>query len=559
MELPIDEWFQLPFLGTDVFVALMRARLQYDRAARRFMITDRTNADQVLAVLSTALKQPVKLRVEVKNPSCFVCAMDVQCDQCLYNEICPKTPPYCLCVKHSGAQASFEEYSGKFVEAAQIPSLYAIKTGKDTLHADGIWTEKYRPAHLIQMVGNEKARIEFLRWIQKWKPKSKPALLLGPPGTGKTTLVGVASRDLGYELIQLNASDERSKSKLEKSLLPGIVNQPLGADWSNAKRINKRLIFLDEIDGLYGRADFGAAPFLKELLPQSNYPVVMAANNEDSDVVQQLAGSGSMNTFQFHRALPRQVELYLREILRVEGVSIDESALQMIVERANGDLRAAINNLEMVARNAGAARILNYRDEQISRRESFKRLLAAKNQRETYEALELLPIGDLRELMQLAASNLLANPIEPRKRAHAFELLSRLDLLIWRIQSTQNWTLLRYVRRILAGILFNVKNDEWRIVEDDPDFQKIRFRVWNDRKIIAGSGRKISDAAHVSLRTALAEFYTYLLIAYTGEGEKKVLEELLAFDESSARMTDREIQQIENLLEAAPSNHAGKK
>ena len=96
-------------------------------------------------------------------------------------------------------------------------------------------------------------------------------------------------------------------------------------------------------------------------------------------------------------------------------------------------------------------------------------------------------------------------------------------------------------------------------MEDDPDFQKIRFRVWNDRKIIAGSGRKIADAAHVSLRTALAEFYPYLLIAYAGEEEKKGLEELLAFDESSTRITDREIQQIENLLEAAPSSQPTKK
>src|SRR5712692_3728534 len=310
MELPIDEWFQLPFMGTDVFVALMRARLQYDRPTRRFMITDRTNAEQVIAVLSTALKQPVKLRIEVKNPTCFICNADVQCEQCQYAEVCPKTPPYCLCAKHSGPQASFEEYTSKFIEAAQIPSLSIIKPGKDAQPTDSIWTEKYRPAHLAQMVGNEKARIAFLNWLQKWKPKSKPALLIGPPGTGKTTLVTVASRDLGYELIQLNASDERSRSKLEKSLLPGIVNQPLVGDWSETKRITKRLIFRDEIDGLYGRADFGAAPFLKELLPSSQYPVVMAANNEDSEVIQQLAGSASssLNSIPFSRALPRQVE-----------------------------------------------------------------------------------------------------------------------------------------------------------------------------------------------------------------------------------------------------------
>ncbi len=525
------------------------------------MITDRTNAEQVASILSTALMQPVKLRIEVKNPTCFICDADVECKQCQYAEFCPKTPPYCLCTKHSGANANFEEYTNSFVEAAQVPRLSTHTYERDTQQPDGIWTEKYRPTHLTQMVGNEKARLGFISWLQKWKSKSKPALLLGPPGTGKTTLVTVAARDLGYELIQLNASDERSKSKLERSLLPGIVNQALVADWSDAKHTAKRLIFLDEIDGLYGRADFGAAPFLKELLPLSRYPVVMAANNEDSEVIQQLAGSvaSSLSTLLFSRALPRQVELYLREILRREKVSVSDDALGFIVERANGDLRAAINNLEMVARNIDSARILIFRDEQISKRESFKRLLAAKSQREMYEALDLLPIGDLRDLMQLAEVNLLANPVDPGKRARAFNLLSRLDILVRRIQATQNWTLLRYVRRILAGILFNVKNEEWRIVEDDPDFQRMRFRVWNDRRVIAETGRRIADEAHVSLRTALAEFYPYLLIIYGGEGEKKGLEKLLAFDESSERITDREIQQIENLLEAAPRTPASKK
>lgn len=458
--------------------------------------------------------------------------------------------------------AIFEEYSSRFIENVQIPSLSADKPRAERQHPTaGIWTERHRPPHLIQMIGNERSRIEFLRWLQKWNSRSKPALLLGPPGTGKTTLVTVASRDLGFELIQLNASDERSKSKLEKSLLPGIVNQVLISDWSNTKRTTKRLIFLDEIDGLYGREDFGAAPFLKELLPQSSYPVVMAANNEDSQVVQQIAGSdyNGVNLFRFSRMLPRQVEFYLREILRREGVSVDAEALETIAERANGDLRAAINDLEMISRNAGALRILNYRDAQVSRRESFKRLLAAESQREFYEALEILPIGDLRELMQLAASTLLANTIEAGKRAHAFDLLSRLDLLVRRIQATQNWTLLRYVRRILAGILFSAKNDEWRIVEDDPDFQKLRFRVWNDRRVIAECGRKIAEKAHVSLRTALSDFYPYLLIAYTGDHEGTEFGELLAFDESATRVTDREMQHIENLLEAAPRSHAAKK
>jgi hypothetical protein len=144
------------------------------------MITNRTNTEQVLAVLSDALKQPVKVRLEVKNPACFICGADVQCEQCRYSETCPKTPPYCLCPNHSGTSASFEEYTKKFIKNAEIPSLSADDRQNFIQPADRIWTEKYRPTHLTDMVGNERSRIEFLKWLHKRKAKSKPALLLGP-------------------------------------------------------------------------------------------------------------------------------------------------------------------------------------------------------------------------------------------------------------------------------------------------------------------------------------------------------------------------------------------
>ena len=52
-----------------------------------------------------------------------------------------------------------------------------------------MWSEKHRPKTLQEMVGNEDARLAAVKWLGGWVSGSKPLLLVGPPGTGKTTLV----------------------------------------------------------------------------------------------------------------------------------------------------------------------------------------------------------------------------------------------------------------------------------------------------------------------------------------------------------------------------------
>ena len=82
-----------------------------------------------------------------------------------------------------------------------------------------MWSEKYKPRKLAMMVGNEASRLRFYRWLKNWKPKTKPVMLIGSPGTGKTTIVHLVAEELGYTLVELNASDFRSKSVLDgKSL-----------------------------------------------------------------------------------------------------------------------------------------------------------------------------------------------------------------------------------------------------------------------------------------------------------------------------------------------------
>ena len=72
-----------------------------------------------------------------------------------------------------------------------------------------MWSEKYRPQSFTALLGNEDARKSFAAWFEKWKKGTKPLLLVGPPGIGKTTLANLAGKNFGYDMISLNASDVR--------------------------------------------------------------------------------------------------------------------------------------------------------------------------------------------------------------------------------------------------------------------------------------------------------------------------------------------------------------
>ena len=87
-----------------------------------------------------------------------------------------------------------------------------------------MWSEKYRPQIISEMVGNEQARTAITEWFLKWKKGAKPLLLVGPPGTGKTTIAYLMAKKFGYDMIGLNASDVRSKSRINEILVPVLGN-----------------------------------------------------------------------------------------------------------------------------------------------------------------------------------------------------------------------------------------------------------------------------------------------------------------------------------------------
>ncbi|MCP8320823.1 MAG: AAA family ATPase [archaeon] len=399
-----------------------------------------------------------------------------------------------------------------------------------------MWTDKYRPKSIENMVGNEESRIEFLNWLKDWKRGSKPALLIGPPGTGKTTLLHLTAKKLSYNIIELNASDVRTKEKMMHKLGPVLGSKGLFGE--------KLLIFLDEVDGMYDRQDRGGIEFVEELIESSVVPIVMAANLEDDKKVIKLIRKSK--AFRFRRIPPRLVEIYVENILKKEGVKLSKESIRLMVREAKGDMRAAINTAQSLSGLSAQeiSSIISSRDLTYSLREGFENFFNADSQEKAYEALrncDAMP----RDKIRLAYTSVMNSNLRDDKLIKALEKLGEADEIVKMIGKTQEWRLLRYFDRLLAYSLFKtLPKGAVSYSEDDMPWN-LKVRMWNESKALKDSGKSLSKFLHASSREVLSNFMPYLLVILSKDKDSmERFFRLLGLDDSALKVIMKEAERI---------------
>jgi len=330
-----------------------------------------------------------------------------------------------------------------------------------------MWSEKHRPQNISDMVGNEESRSAIIEWFTKWKKGTKPLLLVGPPGIGKTTIAYLTAKQFRYDLIGLNASDVRSKSRLNEILSPVLGNITI---------FGSPMIFVDEVDGIHGRGDYGGAEALIQILKEPTVPIVLAANSDTSDKMKSI--KKVVKTISFKPIPPRLLRVYLENILKKEDSTLSPGALIKVIGNSRGDIRSMINLTQSLVTGFNPQTEKSF--ETVNVEDGINTFFKANSVDEARGILYAMQI-EPRKKIDAFYSSIITSNLDKHTLAKYLEIISRADVLFGKIMKTQNWRLLRYLNETLIELY--QKDDRIRYAQYNLSWPLLNRIRWDGRKI----------------------------------------------------------------------------
>jgi len=205
---------------------------------------------------------------------------------------------------------------------------------------EDIWIEKYRPKKLSEIVGHREIIERLSAYVRS---KNIPHLLFaGPAGTGKTTCAIAIAREIfgdswKQNFHELNASDERGINVVRGKIKDFARTAPIGD-------VGFKIIFLDEADALTSDAQ---AALRRTMEMYSHICRFILSANYSSRIIEPIQSRCAI--FRFRPLSDEDVKSYIRMIAEKEGLEITDDALDAIAFVAKGDMRKAINALQISA------------------------------------------------------------------------------------------------------------------------------------------------------------------------------------------------------------------
>ncbi|ONH68087.1 Chromosome transmission fidelity protein 18 [Cyberlindnera fabianii] len=276
----------------------------------------------------------------------------------------------------------------KLKEQSQLDSTSSSGSYLKDVKSETLWAEKWRPQNFLDFVGNEAGNRKILRWVKKWdrvvfdknfkplttadgkeesrfmdpfgRPERKVLLINGPPGLGKTTVSHVIAKQAGYEVMEINASDERAGQRVRDKIKNSLTTSTF-----SGKPV---CLIADEVDG---GAEFGFIKVLMDILKDdantvrrfqhsesSKFfaqkgknrpkfllrPIICICNDPYVPALEKLRSQAEIVTFQ--QATEKALCDRLKHVCQAEKLRLTTAQLKEIILLTDFDIRSCLNLLQ---------------------------------------------------------------------------------------------------------------------------------------------------------------------------------------------------------------------